>query len=80
MDILEAYDILHKYFSEDDLRTIYRIQNFDSSESDSIRKNEYNAKLLMDKECHTVDKKEKEKLRLAARAFLNLANEENYHL
>ena len=80
MDILEAYDILHKYFSEDDLRTIYRIQNFDSSESDSIRKNEYNAKLLKDKECCIIDKKEKEKLRLASRVFLDLSNEEKYHL
>lgn len=80
MDILEAYDILYKYFSEDDLRTIYRIQNFDSSESDSIRKNEYNAKLLMDKERCIVDKKEKEKLRLASRVFFDLSNEEKYHL
>ena len=58
MDITEAYNILHKYYSKEDLRWMYNRKKFDGSEYDSYKKLDYNAELLREKAMRLPDKEE----------------------
>lgn len=76
MDIKSAYDILYRYFTKTELRGLYRKKGFDASESDTIRKHEYNAELLNELYFRIEDESEKENIASAAKVFRNLAAEE----
>lgn len=76
MDIKSAYDILYRYFTKTELRGLYRKKGFDASESDTIRKDEYNAELLNELYFRIEDESEKENIASAAKVFRNLADEE----
>ena len=76
MDIKSAYDILYRYFTKIELRGLYRKKGFDASESDTIRKHEYNAELLNELYFRIEDESEKENIASAAKVFRNLADEE----
>ena len=76
MDIKSAYDILYRYFTKTELRGLYRKKDFDASESDTIRKHEYNAELLNELYFRIEDESEKENIASAAKVFRNLADEE----
>ena len=76
MDIKSAYDILYRYFTETELKGLYRKKGFDASESDTIRKHEYNAELLNELYFRIEDESEKENIASAAKVFRNLADEE----
>ena len=73
MDISEAWDILHKHFSDSFLRDKYRAEGFDKSESDTIEELKYNGKLLRDKAMKITDSEEKDRLYKAAKAFEDMA-------
>lgn len=76
MDIKSAYDILYRYFTKTELRGLYRKKGFDASESDTIRKHEYNAELLNELYFRIEDESEKENIASTAKVFRNLADEE----
>lgn len=76
MDIKSAYDILYRYFTKTELRGLYRKKGFDASESDTIRKHEYNAELLNELYFRIEDESEKENIASAAKVFRDLADEE----
>lgn len=69
MDITEAYDVLHNYFSEEALRHIYRQEKFDGSISDSIEELKFNAKLLRQETHNVKDEKEIKRMREASKVF-----------
>ena len=74
MEITEAYEILEKYYNKEKLEDMYRSKGYDSSETDTIKKHEYNAKLLRDKEREL--NKEQRRLSEAAQVFEDLSNNE----
>lgn len=78
MNITEAYNILHKIYNNSDLQLLYREKGFDNSESDTIRKHLFHAKLLKDKAVMPLYMAEQEQLLQAAKVFEELYEEENY--
>lgn len=79
MEILEAYKILHEYYPENTLESLYREKKFDNSETDTIKKHEFHASLLGEKAFSIKhDAKEQKRLREAATAFRKLYNEERW--
>lgn len=79
MEILEAYKILHEYYPENTLESLYREKKFDNSETDTIKKHEFHASLLGEKAFNIKhDAKEQKRLREAATAFRKLYNEERW--
>ena len=75
MDILDAWDVLHKYYPKTDLDSLYRRKKFDGSETDTNRKWGYNAELLREKAMRTRDLEEQSRLYAAAKAFERIARE-----
>ena len=55
MNIEEAWEILHEYYSEEYLKSLYVQKKFDGSETDIIREHAYNAKLLSEKAAKSKD-------------------------
>lgn len=78
MDITEAYEVLGKYYSKQDLRFIYQQKKFDASETDSYKKLDYNAELLKKEAIRTSDKNEQRKCFDAVTAFEKAACEGRY--
>ena len=75
MDITEAWEVLHKYYSKNDLESMYRRKKFDGSETDTNKKWEYNADLLMEKASSISDTEERRKLYAAADEFKRVVRE-----
>lgn len=76
MDIMKAFALLNEYYPKRELENIYRNKKFDGSESDTIEKHKYNAELLREKAEEIHDEEKKQDLWEAARAFVDLAQEE----
>lgn len=79
MEIEKAYEVLREYYSQTELDSLYRNKKFDGSESDTIKKHEYNANLLAKKARETKDEEKRQELWSAENTFLNLARKESYN-
>lgn len=75
MEILDALDVLNKYYSHSELQSLYNLQKFDGSETDTNKKLRYNAKLLRDKALEVCEKHEQERIYAAAKEFERTARE-----
>ena len=61
MESEEAYEILHKYYSEEMLDGVYRQKRLGSSETDTIRKCSICSDLLVTKATTITDEQERKK-------------------
>ncbi len=79
MDIIKANEVLSRYYSQNDLNSIYRTEGFGGSETDTIRKHRFNGELLTKEARSEKDDVKKKELYDAAKAFEELAKKEEWH-
>jgi hypothetical protein len=72
----EAFEILNKYFRNEELKAERRRNKLDNSETDTIKEHSLWSDLLREKARTITDAQEKEKILDAAKHFEELSNQE----
>lgn len=76
MDVKDAYVVLEECYPHNILQQLYRLKKFDGSETDTIEKHRYHARLLSKRAFEESDPAKKERLHAAADVFEKLYRKE----